>query len=71
MRSLMSLFLIISFVLGLSGCQTVNRGLDKVNEGAYEAGKPIGKVMSIPGSVAEGGAEGVIATGDEDNPYNR
>ena len=71
MRVLFSLFLLVTFVFLLSGCETVNRGLDKANEGAYEAGKPVGKVMSIPGSVAEGAADGIITTGDEDNPYNR
>ena len=71
MKAGISLFLILSFVFGVSGCETVNRGLDKANEGAYEAGKPVGKVMSIPGSVAEGAADGIITTGDEDNPYNR
>ena len=71
MRVLLSSLVVIMFVFGLSGCAGVNQGLDKVNEGAYEVGKPVGKVMSIPGSAAEGAAEGIITTGDEDNPYNR
>ena len=53
------------------GCASVNKGLDHANEGAREVGKPVGKIMSIPGSAAEGAAEGIISTHDDENPFNR
>ncbi|MBN2119675.1 MAG: hypothetical protein JW734_01290 [Candidatus Omnitrophica bacterium] len=69
------LVILVSFVLligfAISGCAGLNQGLDKANEGAREVGKPVGKVMSIPGSVAEGAAEGIITEENEDNPFNR
>ena len=59
------------FLIGV-GCASVNKGLDTVNEGAKEAGKPVGKVISIPGSVVEGAAEGMTdKTDDPKNPFNR
>ena len=71
MKRLSGSVLLIMLLVLFSGCQTVNRGLDKTNEAAQEVGKPIGKVMSIPGSVAEGAAEGMITKEDEENPFNR
>ena len=55
----------------LTGCAGVNKGLDSANEGAYEAGKPVGKVMKMPSSVMEGAAEGSSKKEHQDNPLNR
>ncbi|HJP19641.1 MAG TPA: hypothetical protein QF468_13435 [Nitrospinota bacterium] len=66
--------LISPFTLALFfmlGCASVNEGLDKTGEGAKEAGKPLGKVMNIPGSAMEGAAEGAIKNQDKENPFNR
>ena len=72
MKALLNVLVVIALVsFFLTGCETVNRGLDKANEGAREVGKPVGKVMSIPGSAAEGAAEGMITSEDDENPYNR
>ena len=53
----------------ITGCAAVNKTLDKASDVGREAGKPVGKVMNIPGSVAEGAAEGMQK--NEDNPFNR
>ena len=71
MKVLFDLLIVLTLIFAVSGCAGVNRGLDRANEGAREIGKPVGKVMSIPGSAAEGAAEGIIAEEDEDNPFNR
>ena len=54
-----------------SSCSTVNEGLDGANEGAREVGKPVGKVLNLPGSLMEGAAEGIVNKENEDNPFNR
>lgn len=54
-----------------TGCATVNEGLDGANQGAREVGKPVGKVLHLPGSIHEGAAEGIITEENEDNPMNR
>ncbi len=56
------MILFVSVVM-LTGCETVNRGAEKV-------GKTGGKVMRVPHSVSEGAAEG-IAGEPESNPYGR
>lgn len=61
----------ICFPIFCSSCSTVNEGLDSANEGAHEVGKPVGKVLNLPGSVMEGAAEGIATTENEDNPFNR
>lgn len=72
MKKILSLILPFASALFLMiGCASVNEGLDKTGEGAKEAGKPIGKIMNIPGSAMEGAAEGAIKKQDEENPYNR
>ncbi len=58
-------------VFVLTGCAGVNKGLDTANEGAHEAGKPVGKVMKLPSSVMEGAAEGSSKKESQDNPLNR
>ncbi|MBI4384233.1 MAG: hypothetical protein HY579_09400 [Nitrospinae bacterium] len=64
--------IILAAALAFLGCAAVNEGLDTANEGAKEAGKPVGKVMKIPGSAAQGAAEGMIKKEkDPDNPFNR
>ena len=69
--------LLISIIL-ISGCASVNQGLDKANEGSKEIGKPVGKLMNIPASVMRGGAEGIKSKEkdpekerDPENPFNR
>ncbi len=64
-KKLRGLILILSLLLTFS-CTT----LEKANKGAKEVGKPVGKVLRIPGSFSEGAAEG-IAGEPESNPYNR
>jgi len=54
-----------------SNCSTVNEGLDGANEGARQVGKPVGKLLHLPGSVMEGAAEGIVTKENEDNPFNR
>ena len=54
----------------ICGCASVNKTLDKTNEAVYKASEPVGKIMKIPQSAAEGAAAGV-AGGEEDNPFNR
>ena len=54
-----------------SSCSTVNEGLDGANEGARQVGKPVGKLLNIPGSIMEGAAEGIVTKENEDNPFNR
>ena len=61
-------FIILFFC---SSCATVNEGLDGVNKGARQVGKPVGKALHIPGSIHEGAAEGIVTEEKEDNPYNR
>ena len=65
--------ILLGFVLLFicSSCSTVNEGLDGANEGAREVGKPVGKVLHIPGSIMEGAAEGIATEENEDNPFNR
>lgn len=58
-------------LLFFSSCSTVNEGLDGANEGARQVGKPVGKVLNVPGSIMEGAAEGIVTRENEDNPYNR
>jgi len=67
-----AIFLVVFFTFLFCGaCSTVNQGLDSANEGAREAGKPVGKVLKVPGSAMEGAAEGIATTEKEDNPYGR
>ncbi len=71
MRRINLTAIILAAALAL-GCAAANEGLDKANEGAKEVGKPVGKVMKIPGSTAQGAAEGMIKKEkDPDNPFNR
>lgn len=65
-----TVFLMVAGLFLFTGCAAVNKGLDKTSEGAKALGKPVGKAMNIPASVAEGAAEGVQAQ-DQDNPFNR
>jgi hypothetical protein len=51
----------------LTGCAST---MENVNQGAKEAGKPVGGVMRVPGSVMEGAAEGTAGQ-PTPNPYNR
>ncbi|VAV84798.1 hypothetical protein MNBD_DELTA01-1883 [hydrothermal vent metagenome] len=60
------LLLLLTIVIGY-GCATQ---LEKANKGAEKTGEPVGKVLRIPGSAAEGTAGG-IAGEAESNPYNR
>ena len=63
--------LLISIIL-ISGCASVNQGLDKANDGSKEIGKPVGKIMNIPTSIMRGGAEGIKSKEkDPGNPFNR
>ncbi len=55
----------------LTACSGMNKGLDSANEGAHQAGKPVGKVMKLPSSVMEGAAEGTTTKESQDNPLNR
>jgi hypothetical protein len=64
-KKLRGLILILSLLLTFS-CTT----LEKANKGAKEVGKPVGKVLRVPGSLSEGVAKG-IAGEPESNPYNR
>lgn len=60
------LFAVVLVVIGLAalyGCETVNRGAEKVGEGA-------GRVMSVPNSASEGAATGLQGR-PASNPYNR
>jgi hypothetical protein len=60
----------LSLVLALmffSGCAST---LDDVNKGAEDTGKPVGKVLKVPGSFSKGVSEG-IAGEPESNPYDR
>lgn len=71
MKKILNLFLpLVSALFLMIGCASVNEGLDKTGEGARELGKPVGKAMNIPGSAAEGAAEGMIKK-DKDNPFGR
>ena len=58
--------IILIFVLSLTsltGCETVNRGAEKV-------GETTGKAMRVPISASEGAAKG-IAGEEKSNPYKR
>lgn len=65
-RKLRYLILVI-VVLCTLGCTSTH---EQVNKGAQDVGKPVGKILRIPGSASEGVAEG-IAGEPESNPYNR
>ncbi len=65
-NKLKGLILILSLLFTFS-CRST---LEEVNKGAKEIGKPVGKVLRIPGSASEGVAEG-IAGEPESNPFNR
>ena len=57
----------IIILLFTMSCTTTH---EQVNKGARDVGKPVGKVLRIPGSASEGVAE-AIAGEPESNPYNR
>ena len=57
---------IAAFVLGLTaiyGCETMNRGAEKVGEGAA-------KVLDVPNAGSEGAAD-TLRGKPESNPYKR
>lgn len=68
---LLKLSQVFCAILLISNCASVNRSLDKANEGAKEVGKPVGKAINLPSSVSKGSAEGILHKEDEDNPFNR
>ena len=51
----------------LVGCAST---MEDVNQGAKDAGRPVGGVARLPGSVMEGAAEGTAGQ-PKANPYNR
>jgi len=51
----------------LAGCAST---MENVNQGARDAGRPVGGVTRVPGSVMEGAAQGVAGQ-PTPNPYNR
>jgi len=67
-----SFTLLLILLFSVSGCATLNESLDSANESAEEIGKPVGKIMKIPGSVTKGAAKGMhTKENDPNNPYNR
>jgi hypothetical protein len=64
-------FLLLLF-FSFSGCASTNESLDSANESAEEMGKPVGKIIKVPGSFTKGAAEGMhTKDNDPDNPYDR
>ncbi len=69
MKRIILLVISVFYLVGI-GCASVNKGLEKANEGAQEVGKTAGKASRIPTSATEGAAEG-YAGEEKNNPYNR
>ncbi|MBT3922126.1 MAG: hypothetical protein HOF21_06070 [Nitrospina sp.] len=64
--------LLLLLIFSFSGCASMNEPLDSANESAEEIGKPVGKIMKIPGSATKGAAEGMhTKENDPNNPYDR
>ena len=64
------LLLVLLTAAGLSllvGCAST---MENVNQGAQDAGRPVGSVTRVPGSVMEGAAQGVAGQPTA-NPYGR
>ena len=62
--------LFVGLIILITGCTAVNKGLDSASEVTKEGGKTVGKILDVPAGIAEGGAEEMIES-DEENPYNR
>lgn len=65
MGKIMGRFLAFAALTLLSGC------LATADKAANEAGKTVGKVLSIPASASQGVAEGIANEEKQSNPYNR
>lgn len=68
---IISVLPLVGFLFLFSGCTSLNKGLDKTGEAARGVGKPVAKVLKVPQSVAEGGAEEMAEEENAENPFNR
>ena len=64
MRTKLTVIILI-FIFGLLGCETVNKG-------AETAGEVVGKTTKVLDKVSEGAVDGYLGKdAPSDNPYNR
>lgn len=67
----MRVYFCLAVLLCLTGCAQVNQGLDTANVGAEKVGEPVGKVIKVPQSAAEGVTKGYVDRPQQENPYGR
>ena len=60
--------LIIAIIMSLSG--SILAGCESANQGARQAGEPVGQAARMPNSFMEGAAAGTAGQ-PSPNPYNR
>ncbi len=70
MRTIMSSVLLLTLLVVLCGCATVNKGADAAGKVTKEVGRTSAKILDIGGAISEGGAEAMMEN-DEANPYDR